>query len=284
MSKPILKWAGGKGELLPEIVKKFPGKCLGTYWEPFVGGGAVFLGLRSSSKIRRAVLADANSELISLYQIVKKDPEVLGSLLQQLEQAWLKDRKGTYYEVRECHYEKLKARGVRLGTLEGNAARMLFLNRTCFNGLYRVNRKGLFNVPMGNYKNPKIYNSSRLEAFSLALKNTSLKAADFNVCHRARAGDWVYLDPPYFTEGDNFTGYTPGGFGKPEHERLAELFHVLVQKGVHVVASNVDHTFIRKIYKGPGVRVYKTKASRNIAAATENRKKVGEVIVVGRKK
>lgn len=269
--KPFLKWAGGKGALVEQIVARFPAECKGTYWEPFLGGGAVFWRLKSGGFIKKAVLSDSIEDLMTTYKQLKKDPLGVISWLRSLEDVYFNDPQKGYYLVRD---------GLEQLTPVQKAARTIFLNRTCFNGLFRQNQKGEFNVPIGRYKNPTICNEKLLRECSAGLKNTKLACADFeSVTKHAEPGDWVYFDPPYYTDRDSFTDYTGKGFGREEHERLAAHFHELRARGVFVVASNSNYKFIHKLYKG--AKIHKWMAPRNISADATLRQFVIELVIVG---
>ncbi|HYQ17917.1 MAG TPA: Dam family site-specific DNA-(adenine-N6)-methyltransferase, partial [Polyangiaceae bacterium] len=182
--RPILKWAGGKRSLVPRILKELP-EQIDTYYEPFVGGAAVFLALAEEKRFRRAVITDKNAQLIELYEVVRDD---LGKLLKKLEELQHHTSEDDYYEIRAS---KSRSKIER-------AARLIYLNKTGYNGLYRVNSKGGFNVPYGRYKRPKIYDPERLAAASVALQDVTIRVADFDEsCSEAKRGDAVYLDPPY---------------------------------------------------------------------------------------
>lgn len=267
-ARPFLKWAGGKGQLAPEILARFPANY-GTYYEPFVGGGATFFALQP----RRAFLSDINSELITTYCAVRDD--VTGVIAALREHRY--DR-GYFDYVRALD----PSAGLDLSTLNaaGVAARMIFLNRSCFNGLYRVNRAGKFNVPFGRYKNPTICNTENLTAVSNALASVDLRVKSvFESVLRARRGDLVYFDPPYdpLTPSASFTAYTAGGFGPDEQARLAELFGDLARRGVHVLLSNSDTPLIRKLYRG--FRIDTVYARRAINSRADKHGQVGELLI-----
>src|SRR5690242_17420704 len=182
--RPILKWAGGKRSLVPRILKELPAR-IGTYYEPFVGGAAVFLALAEEKRFERAVITDKNKELINLYTVVRDD---LGKLLKKLE--------GLQHQTSEDEYYEIRAQ--KPGDRIARAARLIYLNKTGYNGLYRVNSSGGFNVPYGRYKRPKIYDPERLADMARVLQDVSIEVADFEEsCVKAVKGDAVYLDPPY---------------------------------------------------------------------------------------
>jgi DNA adenine methylase len=263
--RPFLKWAGGKTQLLPQLRPLLPPRDrIGRYFEPFVGSAALFFALRP----RRAVLSDVNRELVSSYRAIKNDVEgVIRELRAHVYGA------EHYYRVRD---------EVRPASLSptARAARTIYLNKTCFNGLYRVNRAGRFNVPFGRYTNPSICDADNLRACSLALRHVELAVRDFSdVAKHARAGDFVYFDPPYVPLSDtsDFTSYIPGGFGAAEQQRLAKVFAQLAQSGVHVMLSNSDTPPVRSLYAR--FHIHPVLASRSINSKITKRGKVGEVVV-----
>ena len=261
-AKPFLKWAGGKTQLLPEIYKRFPDN-FNRYHEPFVGGGAVFFGLHPN----KCTLSDVNADLINTYTTIRDDVDGLIRVLKE------------HRVEEEYYYQMRQLKVANLNDTEA-AARIIYLNRTCFNGLYRVNRKGEFNVPFGKSSNPTICNSDNLYRVSERLQDVKLKCESvFNIARRVRRNDLVYFDPPYdpLSKTSSFTSYAKGGFGDEEQIRLAELFTRLANRGVHVVLSNSDTPFIRKLYKG--FKVSKVYARRAINSRADRRGPVGEVIV-----
>ena len=234
-AEPILKWAGGKRQLLSEILRHFP-ESIDTYFEPFIGGGAVFFELAEQKRFRRAVLSDQNAELIELYRVVQSDVE---SLIRELSKMHYSEEE--YYRVRAQKPRSLVRR----------AARMLYLNRTGFNGLYRVNRAGEFNVPFGRYVSPRICDAERLRAVSQILRDVKLEVADFeSVVRGAKSRDAVYLDPPYVpvSETARFAEYHSVQFDAAAHRRLAGVFAKLMRQGTAVVLSNSDTPLTRELY------------------------------------
>jgi DNA adenine methylase len=231
--RPFLKWAGGKGQLLGRLRARVP-PSYGRYFEPFLGGGALFFALRPA----RGFLSDVNREIIDCYTAVRDDVSGLVAALRDHRY----DSKH-YYEVRNTDPAKL--------ALVERAARTIFLNKTGFNGLYRVNRAGKFNVPFGRYAKPAICDEPNLRACSAALADVELVAADFErAASRAAAGDFVYFDPPYVPVSRTaaFTAYAPGGFDLDAQSRLAAFFDKLAERGVAVLLSNSDVPEIRKLY------------------------------------
>ncbi len=246
MAKPFLKWAGGKGKLAPLIIERAPER-IARYHEPFLGGGAVFFALQEAGLVRDASLADSNADLMATYRAIRDDVDGVIKELDELSQQYLgrepSQRGLYYYEVRE---RRLLRRPDR------KAARLLFLNKTCYNGLYRVNSKGHFNVPHGRYVRPTILDSERLREASASLAGAKLRAEDFvDACARAGPGDFVYLDPPYqpLSATSAFTKYTGADFGFADQERLRDTFDDLTARGVPALLSNSSHPDIEELYR-----------------------------------
>ena len=264
-ARPFLKWAGGKRQLIPQYEPYIP-QTFGTYYEPFLGGGAMFFHLLPYP----AVLTDINEELINTYCCVRDNVEKLIYLLSNHQEKHEKCSHEYYYKIRESHpRDNLK-----------RAARFIYLNKTCFNGLYRVNSQGKFNVPMGRYKNPKICDREGLIAVSELLQNTTLEVAPFTkVLARAIADDFVYFDPPYhpISTTSNFTAYSRYAFNEPEQIQLRDTFKQLAETGVKVMLSNSDCEFIRQIYAE--FKIYKISASRAINSHGKKRGKISEVLI-----
>jgi DNA adenine methylase len=232
-ARPFLKWAGGKRQLLRELFKHVPAKH-GRYFEPFVGGGALFFAMRP----RRAVLADVNERLVRAYRGVRDDVDAVIALLKK-------------YPHDPDFFEKTRSRAVDDGTDVEVAAWFVYLNKTGFNGLYRVNKDDRFNVPFGRYENPKICDAKTLRACSEALADADLKVGDFEkVANGARRGDFVYFDPPYapLSSTSSFTSYTSSGFGIDEQQRLRDFALKLKKRGVHVLLSNSSAPSVRELY------------------------------------
>jgi DNA adenine methylase len=270
--RPILKWAGGKSRLLPLILSRLPAQ-ISTYYEPFVGGGAVFFALAADRRFKRAVLGDKNRELIDVYKGVKADVDGVIALLEDYARQHDED---TYYATRELDPGTLD--------LAQRAARLIYLNKTGYNGLYRVNRQGRFNVPFGRYENPKICNEPRLRAASEVLRGrgVSIKVGDFEALSgRAEPGDAVYFDPPYvpLTKTASFTGYHSEAFGVEEHQRLAGAFASLTQRGVAAVLSNSGGKETKKLYVGDRIDVEKVMVGRPINSSAGKRGAVAELVV-----
>ena len=235
--RPLLKWAGGKTQLLPELTAKMP-KRYARYIEPFVGGGALFFSVAPDN----GVIADSNPELINLYRAVADDVqgviEALGEHINTSEH---------FYEVRALDWTRMTAAEA--------AARTVFLNRTCFNGLYRVNRAGGFNSPFGNYKNPKFLDARALYAASEVLQRTSILLGDYKTVLREQAGegDLVFLDPPYLpiSKFSDFKRYTRDQFYEEDHRELAEEVRRLHELGAHVIITNSNHPLVHELLRGP---------------------------------
>ncbi|HEY9643658.1 MAG TPA: DNA adenine methylase [Coleofasciculaceae cyanobacterium] len=260
--RPFLKWAGGKAQLIQQYQPYFP-QDFKTYYEPFLGGGAIFFHLLPT----QAVLTDINPELVNVYRCVRDSVAALVEHLQVHQRSHSQDY---YYAMRST-----------LGTtpLE-RAARFIYLNKTCFNGLYRENSKGQFNVPMGRYKDPKIYSPELLEAVARALRHTEIAVRPFDaILEQATAQDFVYFDPPYhpISLTSCFTGYSRYSFGAAEQIRLRDTAAELAQRGVKVMLSNSDCEFIRDLYQGFHIRTIS--ASRAINSKAQKRGKITEVLV-----
>lgn len=262
---PFVKWAGGKGQLLGQLEPFFPpAGSYRRYFEPFLGGGAVFFHLQPP----RAVLSDLNDELITAYEVIRDDlDELLASLRRH------KDDADYYYRVRGMVPQELSP--VR------RASRFIFLNKRCYNGLYRVNRKGGFNVPLGRYKTPpRIFDEDNLRAVSEVLNGADLRVASYEEALReAEAGDFVYLDPPYqpLSATAYFTGYTKDSFGERDQARLAQVLHELDKRGVRFLLNNHDTLHLRRLYDGFYLEV--AAAKRHINSRADRRGSVAELIV-----
>ena len=241
-ARPFLKWAGGKQQLLAQFERYFPTNFK-RYFEPFVGGGAVFFHLWNTGRLPDDVfLFDNSEELINAYKAVRDNLEELISLLAVHKQRHNRDY---YYAIRD-----LDRQSVELSNVE-RAARAIYLNRTCYNGLYRVNAKGQFNVPMGSYKDPTILHEDVLRAASAALQGVTIEARDFrSVVDLCRPGDFVYLDPPYYplTKTASFRSYTAASFSDEDQRDLADVFRQLTEKGCLCMLSNSYTPFILGLY------------------------------------
>ena len=264
--RPFIKWAGGKTQLLPNLLKRIP-TSFNRYLEPFVGGGALFFALKPKS----AYLADCNTELINCYQAVRDD--VQGLIKELKDYHYDKDQ---YYAVRELdRHESFSA----LSQIK-RAARLIYLNKTCFNGLYRVNSKGYFNVPYGSHRNPTILDANNLLQCSKALAPTILKSGPFEeILEVAQEGDFVYFDPPYAPISDtaDFTAYAQGGFDDSAQELLLLVCLQLHQRGVKWMVSNSNAPIIQELYRG--FRIESVPASRSINSRADKRGPVLELII-----
>ncbi|MDR2303107.1 MAG: DNA adenine methylase [Treponema sp.] len=272
--RPFVKWAGGKRALLQRIREQLPRDVSRhTYHEPFLGAGAVFFDLMP----RRAVINDSNAELMPAYRIIRDFAEDLIGILE----AHAKNHgEKYYYEIRNMDRD-----GERFGKLNDvqRAARLIYLNKTCYNGLYRVNSRGEFNVPMGRYKNPAICEAGLLRSISAYLKESDIVIMndDFEAAlSTADSGSFVYLDPPYQKiSSTSFTSYQPGGFGEGEQGRLRDLFVRLGGRGVKCLESNSDTSLIRRLYEPHGFYIIPVSAGRRINSSVSGRGAVQEVLI-----
>lgn len=270
VARPFVKWAGGKTQILPEILARVPAR-FGKYVEPFIGGGAVFWAL--GERGRGAVLADANPELAAAYRGVRRD---VGSVVKELRA--MKDAHD------EAHYLRVRALDPIKMSDGRRAARLIYLNKTCFNGLYRVNKAGQFNVPMNRGANPRtVLDEDNLRACSEALREVTIVENDFEaVRDHVERGDFVYLDPPYLprTETSDFTSFTAGGFGRVDHVRLARFAKELKGRGARVLLSNAGTEEVRKIYDDVGgFTIDVVRARRNVNSVGDCRGKVSEFLI-----
>ncbi len=262
VAKPFVKWVGGKRQIINEIHSRMPEKY-NKYFEPFVGGGAVFF----SNGFKNAVICDKNKDLINVYKVIKNNVEELIQLLKKH-----LNNKEYYYNVR----------AIDTNTLDEveQASRFIYLNKTCYNGLYRVNLKGQFNVPFGRYKSPLICDEDNLRAVSLKLKNTLIINADFeNILSRAKKSDLIYFDPPYVPLSDTayFVSYNKDGFSWKEQIRLRDIYKKLTEKGVFCILSNSYTPEVLELYSGYKIDI--VKAGRAINSNGKGRGKINEVIV-----
>ena len=270
-AKPFLKWAGGKTQLLDQFVGLYPvAGSFKRYIEPFVGSGAVFFQIKALLDPPSAILADGNEELINVYKAVRDDVEGLIRTLRKHKAAHCRDY---YYTVRA-------KRGSQL-TGTARAARLIYLNKTCYNGLYRVNSRGEFNVPMGAYADPAILNEENLRQASAALRRVRLEVADFTrVLSIARRGDFIYFDPPYhpISETAYFTSYTEKSFKTEDQRRLAQLYRALDKKGCLLMLSNSETPLVRELYQDR-YRIQIVSARRNINSRADKRGRIPEIVV-----
>ena len=262
VAKPILKWAGGKTQMLGELMPRVP-KTYGRYIEPFFGGGALFFSLKPEN----AIIADSNPELINMYLQVAHHVDDVIECLQKYE-----NTSEMFYEVRSLDWQTLpKAEA---------AARTIYLNKTCFNGLYRVNRSGQFNTPFGKYKNPKICDIDALRLASEALRKADILCGDYILVleHYAQPGDFVFLDPPYLpiSENSDFKRYTKEQFYEDDHVELAKMIGTLHERGCYVILTNSNHPLVHQLYEQYKIEVIQTK--RHISCHGDTRK--GEDVIV----
>lgn len=275
-AKPFLKWAGGKAGLL-DLILPFVPKDFSAYFEPFLGGGALFFALQSRGALdsKRVVLNDRNVELINAYKAIQNNPHKVLSKLKSLQESHSKEN---FYAIRNLD------RNTDFANLDCvfRATRFIYLNKTCFNGLCRYNAKGQFNTPMGSYKNPKIYDRDLILNARNALQGVEILNVDFaSVCKNAKQGDFVYFDPPYFplNKTSSFVGYTDN-FLQSEQVRLCETFKILESRGVKVLQSNSNTEFIRELYRD--FELIEIKARRAINCKGDKRGEVSELIIKGK--
>lgn len=264
--KPFVKWPGGKRRLLPELVERLP-ETFDKYYEPFLGGGALYFHLQP----KLAFISDINYELVNAYNAIKFRVELL---MEELEK--FNNNEAEYYFIRSLDRQETYD---KMNSIQ-KAARFIYLNKTCFNGLYRVNSKGQFNVPFGKYENPTILDRDNLLACNKSLHNTVITCESFrSVVDYAERGDFVYFDPPYVPDGisSTFTSYTKDGFGMHDQEELVKVCDDLNTVGVKWMLSNSAAPVVYKLYER--FNIEDVNAPRSIGASSETRKKVGEVIV-----
>lgn len=292
-ARPVLKWAGGKGSLLPQLSERFPNKlrcgAIKRYIEPFIGGGAVFFDIYNTYFVEEAYLFDINPELVILYNVIKKDVESLISELERLQMAYFQspDQSVFYYVMRDEYntFDKQVNTLFYHKSFIRRAVLTVFLNRTCFNGLFRVNSKGLFNVPMGRYKNPRILDASNLRAVSKALENATILHADFETTLKyANQNTFIYYDPPYRPlNASSFNTYAVGDFNDDEQRRLKEVFAKADKMGALQMLSNSDPTnagpdaFFDDLYQD--YNIYRIFAKRMINANPDGRDAIREILI-----
>jgi DNA adenine methylase len=261
-ARPVIKWAGGKTQLLNELRGRVP-KRFNRYIEPFIGGGALFFDLTPSS----AVIADSNPELVNLYTSLQRNHSAIGRVLTHF-----KNTEQFFYKIRKQRFDQLDPMYA--------AARTIYLNRTCYNGLYRVNRKGEFNVPFGHYKNSRFYQPEILKAAAQALANTEIVLGDYKTVlnDHAQSGDFVFLDPPYLpiSEYSDFKRYTKEQFYEEDHRELAVEVQRLQKLGCHVVLTNSNHPLVHELFSAFDIEIVSTR--RNISSRSSTR--VGEDVIV----
>lgn len=269
---PFVKWAGGKKGLVGEIAERIPRqRSYRRYLEPFVGAGAMYFWIRRSFPEIRCIIGDSNDELINAYQAIR---DCVEEVLAKLETHTMMHGEAHFYAVRRSEPHSPAER----------AARFIYLNRTCYNGLYRVNRKGRFNVPMGRYANPKIADRENLLAVAAALESTDVRCCDFEgITAECAHGDLVYLDPPYdpLSATSNFTSYTREKFQRSEQERLAEAFAAMASRGATVILSNSDTELVRDLYTRltPRPVIEEVEVPRSINSKARSRGKIKELLI-----
>ena len=293
--KPFIKWVGGKGQLLSEINKLYPvelGKNINKYAEILVGGGAVLFDILSKYKLDEVYISDKNLELINTYKSIRDNVDILIKSLKEMEEQYIpldnENRKDYYYKKRE-EYNSLKINS-EVNSIE-KAVLFIFLNKTCFNGLYRVNKKGEFNVPMGAYKKPKICDEENLKNVSLTLRNVKIVYADYRESEKfIDDKTFVYIDPPYrpLNITSSFTSYTENNFNDKEQIELAEYINVLNKKGAKIVISNsdpknnnIDDNFFDELCKNYNIN--RVKATRMLNSNASLRGAINELLITNYK-
>lgn len=293
--RPLLKWVGGKRQLLPALRRYYPPQ-FEAYIEPFFGSGAVFFDLWEQGRLtgHPTVLIDSNPDLIGCYEAVRDTPDAVARELDGLAAAHARDGRAQYYRVRDEQFNPLRAAGRtpdgRIAYTPALAAMLIYLNRTGFNGLFRVNASGAFNVPAGRYDKPRILERARLERVAEALRSpgVSLRWGSFlEAASLAREGDFLYIDPPYAPLSDtaNFTSYTSPRFGPEEQQALQQMVIALAQRGCHVLLSNSTAPAIADLYdtnldaRDAGLRALRVPARRAINSNASRRGPVDEYVI-----
>jgi len=271
--KPFVKWAGGKRQLIPEIEKHLPEK-FSSYYEPFLGGGALLFHLVSENKNLKGYVSDLNSDLILAYVTIRDNLDGLLKSLQKHSDNYFSDSKSYYYSVRETNPKSQIEK----------VSRLLFMNRTCFNGLYRVNSKGKFNVPLGRYSNPNIVQEENLHSVNQFLNHNKIiiKCQDFSsTVEKVKKGDFVYFDPPYqpVSKTANFTSYTNGNFGLNDLKRLSKVSNQLTKKGVNVLLSNSSSKQVRELFSSKDWEIFEIEANRAINSDSNKRTGHAELLI-----
>ena len=295
--KPILKWAGGKGQLLEQIAKHLPQELIEDkidyYIEPFIGGGAVFFWIAQNFNIKEFYLSDINQELILLYKTIQKDVSSLVEELKKIENEYLilnEEKRKIYFLNKRESYNKFKDR-IDIKNFDiswfSRAAQIIFLNRTCFNGLFRVNKKGYFNVPFGNYKNPRICHTDNLISASKLLQKATIQYFDFSeIQNLATPKTFVYFDPPYrpLTKTASFKSYSQFDFNDDEQKRLASFYQKLDRQGTKLMLSNSDpknidknDNFFDELYSD--FTINRIQANRMINSKASRRGAISELLI-----
>ena len=267
-ARPFVKWAGGKRSLIPALAKHFP-DAITTYWEPFVGGGAVFFAF--AERMERAFLSDTNEELVITYQVVKTDVDALIARLREHQRKHAQ-RQGKRYADGKTYYHRVRAEEPTDAV--DVAARLIYLNKTCFNGLYRVNKSGRFNVPEGSHSKPNICNADQLRLAHRALAKATIRLGDFSRVVTPDKGDLIYCDPPY---DGCFASYQADGFHSDSQARLKNSARAWADKGATVVLSNADTAAMRALYAG--WQIHGAAAPRNINSNGGGRGAAAELII-----
>jgi DNA adenine methylase len=291
--RPLLKWAGGKRQLLPQLRRFYP-RSFNRYIEPFFGSGAVFFDLHASGRLHGhdVLLVDSNADLIGCYETVRHQPEEVTDALERLAAAHARGGDAQYYAVRDEQFnparDRLRGADGRIAYTPALAAMLIYLNRTGFNGLFRVNARGAFNVPAGRYHRPKIADRQKLARVAGALADARLVCGSFDaVRDEAAAGDFVYFDPPYapLSRTAAFTSYTALGFDADDQERLQQVAIDLARRGCHVLLSNSTAGEIAALYEKSleasraGFRVHRVPARRAINSDPSRRGTVDEFLI-----
>lgn len=291
-ARPFLKWAGGKGQLLTEIAEYYPFEKgnINRYVEPFVGGGAVLFDILSKYKLEYVCINDINVDLINTYRTIQRDTDKLIDILENMQEKFLaldtEERKKFFLEQRE-RYNFLKIRNINNDNNCEKAGLLIFLNKTCFNGLYRVNKKGLFNVPVGSYKKPLICDEENLRTIAKLLQNTEITCGDYTkIADRIDDKTFVYIDPPYrpLNNTSSFTAYTANAFDDDEQIRLSKFVQFISEKGARILESNSDpknnnsnDDFFDKIYISYNIK--RVSATRMINSKSSGRGKISELLI-----
>jgi DNA adenine methylase len=295
--RPFLKWAGGKTQLLPVLRRFYPAR-FERYHEPFAGSAAVFFDLHRRGALdgRTATLADSNPDIIGCYQAIQRDPQAVVDRLRRLALGHASGGPAFYYEVRDRRFNPRRLDRYGGSSVAGGeypaalAAMLIYLNRTGFNGLYRLNARGLFNVPAGRYANPRVCDADNLRRVARALRasRAELRVEGFDtLARRARRGDFIYFDPPYapVSPSSRFTAYTAGGFQVDDQRRLRDLVVALAKRGCLVVVSNSAAPLVRELYvdaaeaRAAGLRAWGVNARRAINSRGAGRGPVMELVI-----
>ncbi len=276
LAKPFVKWVGGKGKLIPELIKLTPSK-INNYYEAFVGGGALFYELSNQGLIKDSYINDINQKLITCYQTIKQNSDSLIGILKKIEKEYkilaTDNQKKYFYKIRHDYNQN------SLDNLT-TSAYLIFLNKTCFNGMYRENSKGEYNIPFGDQPNPTICDENNIKAVSEVLKPTIITSYSFKKSIKtSKKGDFIYFDPPYYplTSTANFTSYSKNNFSAKEQIKLFNVFKTLTLKGCYVMLSNSNTDFIKNMYQK--FNIHEVYSARSINSKGEKRGKVKELVI-----